>query len=236
MGAEKQEERGAAAAGVAGRAPAREKSSFAVTCSLLSQYLKEKKGGLQGLGGLGMAPPPAAPAGAFRPPTTMNLLSALDAPPAAEEPNDAAKATSEEAEGHGQPAAENPREAAAGEDEAQQLTIFYGGKVVVFDKFPSAKVKDLLQIVSAGGGGGGGDRAGATAAPQASQNSLSADMPIARRNSLHRFLEKRKGRITAKAPYQVSSAVGADASKQATGDKNSWLGLGQELTVVKQEI
>ncbi|PAN12600.1 hypothetical protein PAHAL_2G276700 [Panicum hallii] len=232
MGAERQ-----GAGGVAGRAPAREKSTFAVTCSLLSQYLKEKKGGLEGLGGLGMSPPPPppAPAGAFRPPTTMNLLSALDAP-AAEEPNDAAKATPEEADGHDQQTAENPsscREAAAGEDEAQPLTIFYGRKVVVFDKFPPAKIKDLLQIANAGGYGV--DRAGASAAPPSSQNSLS-DMPIARRNSLHRFLEKRKGRITAKAPYQSSSPAGADASKQATGDKNSWLGLGQEVTVVKQEI
>ncbi|RCV11827.1 hypothetical protein SETIT_2G217500v2 [Setaria italica] len=223
MGAEKQEEQGADT-GMAGRAtPAREKSSFAVTCSLLSQYLKDKKGGLQGLGGLGMAPPPPDAAGAFRPPTTMNLLSALDAP-AAEEPNDAAKATTEEAKEHDQQTGENPRE-----EEAQQLTIFYGGKVVVFDKFPSTKVKDLLQIVNAGG-----DRAGDTAAPQPSQNSLS-DMPIARRNSLHRFLEKRKGRITAKAPYQVNSPVGVDASKQATGEKKSWLGLGQEVAV-KQEI
>ncbi|XP_039817398.1 protein TIFY 10c-like isoform X2 [Panicum virgatum] len=169
MAAEKQEERAAAA--MVGRAPAREKSSFAVTCGLLSQYLKDKKGGgLQGLGGLGMAPPPPA-AAAFRPPTTMNLLSALDAP-AAEGPNDAAKATPpEEAEGHDQKTAENPREAAAaaaGEDEPQQLTIFYGGKVVLFDKFPPAKVKDLLQIVDAGG-----DRAGATVAPQASRSSLS---------------------------------------------------------------
>ncbi|OEL30702.1 Protein TIFY 10c [Dichanthelium oligosanthes] len=229
MGAEKEEQgAAAAAAAMAGRAPAREKSSFAVTCSRLSQYLKEKKGGLQGLGGLGMAPPPAA-AGAFRPPTTMNLLSALDAP-AAEEPNDAAKATTEEAKGHDQMTAENPREAAAGEEEAQQLTIFYGGKVVVFDKFPFTKVKDLLQIVSTGGDG---DTA---ALPQSSQTSLS-DLPIARRNSLHRFLEKRKGRITAKAPYQVKSSVGVEASKQATGEKKkSWLGLGQEAVTVKQEI
>jgi hypothetical protein len=37
-------------------------------------------------------------------------------------------------------------------------------------------------------------------------------------------------RITAKAPYQgVNSPVGVDASKQATGEKKSWLGLGQEV-------
>lgn len=50
-----EEEKGAAAA-MAGREPARDKTSFAATCSLLSQYLKENKGGLQGLGGLDMAP------------------------------------------------------------------------------------------------------------------------------------------------------------------------------------
>ncbi|KAL6846505.1 hypothetical protein ACP4OV_023953 [Aristida adscensionis] len=228
-------------------AAAREtKSSFAVTCSLLSQYLKDNKGGLHGLGGLAMAPPPAA--GAFRPPTTMNLLSALDAP--AEEPNDAAKTTAAPRASDSvkislekaitespvlgaatdQQNGENPREAAG--EEAQQLTIFYGGKVVIFDNFPSTKVKDLLQMVNAGERV---DKATSTAAPEnlprPSQNSLS-DLPIARRNSLHRFLEKRKDRIIAKAPYQVNNSV--EAPKEATGEK-SWLGLGQEATV-KQEI
>lgn len=47
-------------------------------------------------------------AGAFRPPTTMNLLSALDAP-AAEEPNDVAKATTEDAKEHDQQTSENTR-------------------------------------------------------------------------------------------------------------------------------
>jgi jasmonate ZIM domain-containing protein len=60
---------------------AKEKSSFAVTCGLLSRYLREKKGGaLQGLAGLDMAPPAAAVEGAFQPPTTMNLLSGLEEP------------------------------------------------------------------------------------------------------------------------------------------------------------
>jgi len=40
-------------------------------------------------------------------------------------------------------------------------------------------------------------------------------------------------RITAKAPYQVSSSVGVEAPKQAAGvEKKPWLGLG----TVKQEI
>ena len=62
MGGEGKEQ-GAAPMAIAGRVPgpaaAREKSSFAVTCGLLSQYLKEKKGGLHGLAGLDMAPPSA---------------------------------------------------------------------------------------------------------------------------------------------------------------------------------
>ncbi|TVU09694.1 hypothetical protein EJB05_43185 [Eragrostis curvula] len=244
MGGER-EEQGAAMA-MAGRVPAaaaaREKSSFAVTCSLLSQYLKERKGGLHGLGGLGMAPPPAA-TGVFQPPTTMNLLSALDA--SAEGPKEAAeprtsgsvdlsleKKASTESPAPVAPTeqqnVENPREEAG--EEAQQLTIFYGGKVVVYDNFPATKVKDLLQMVN---GGHGVDKASNKAAPQnlpAPSHNL-PDMPIARRNSLHRFLEKRKGRIIAKAPYQANTS---EASKQATCEK-SWLGLGQEVTV-KQEI
>jgi jasmonate ZIM domain-containing protein len=225
-------------------AAAKERSSFAVTCGLLSQYLKEKKGGLQGLGlGLDMAPPAAAAigGGAFRPPTTMNLLSGLDAP--AEEPNTAKTSTVDvelslekastvqlhRAQADKQEP-ENTREAAG--EETRQLTIFYGGKVVVFDNFPSTKVKDLLQIVNVGDGV---DKAGTSAAPQSLPRpapSTLPDLPIARRNSLHRFLEKRKGRIVAKAPYQVNTSVAP--SKQANGD-NSWLGLGQEVAV-KQEI
>lgn len=229
---------------MAGSAPATamDKTSFATTCSLLSQYVKEKKGGLlQGLGGLAMAPA-AGEEGAFRPPTTMNLLSALDDAPAEERSE---KATAGEPKHQDKCAGGNPREEAAGEEEeeeAQQLTIFYGGRVVVFDMFPSAKVKDLLQIMSPGGDGV--DRAGGATVPtrslhRPSHDSLS-DLPIARRNSLHRFLEKRKDRITAKAPYQQvkSSVVGVEASKQAAGAwvEKPWLGLGQEETTAKLEM
>lgn len=39
----------------------------------------------------------------------------------------------------------------------------------------------------------------------ADQAANGSDLPIARRNSLHRFLEKRKDRVAAKAPYQVEN-------------------------------
>ncbi|XP_006660660.1 protein TIFY 10c-like [Oryza brachyantha] len=211
-------------------AAVKDKSSFAVTCSLLSQFLKEKnKGGLQGLG-LGAPPAPATvgAGGDFRPPTTMDLLSGLETPAA--EPNPADSMRQAGTEPPPKPPADrqsdenNAREAAV--EQAQQLTIFYGGKVVVFDNFPSARVKDLLQIVSAGDGVD--KNTGTAATPRPAQNNL-PDLPIARRNSLHRFLEKRKGRINANAPYQAIAP-----SKQASVDK-SWIGFGQEVTI-KQEM
>ncbi|KAL5205435.1 hypothetical protein ABZP36_033644 [Zizania latifolia] len=229
---------------MAGRATAagKDKSSFAVTCSLLSKYLKEKKGGLQGLD-LGMPPPPAAvgAGGAFRlPPTTMNLLSALDAP--AEKPNaaDSVLFSLEKAGTEPQPPLKAPTDdqndenaRAAAVEQARQLTIFYDGKVIVFYNFPSTKVKDLLKIVRVSDGvdKATGIAAAQSMAPRPAHNSIS-DLPIARRNSLHRFLEKRKGRIAENAPYQDNSSVAS--SKKANGDK-SWLGFGQEVTI-KQEI
>uniref|UniRef100_A0A0E0M1P2 Protein TIFY n=1 Tax=Oryza punctata TaxID=4537 RepID=A0A0E0M1P2_ORYPU len=216
----------------------KDKSSFAVTCSLLSQFLKEKKGGGGGLQGLGLgmplapAPPAVGAGGAFRPPTTMNLLSGLDAPAVEVEPNAAETAVEPSLmkAPADQQSDENAREAAG--EKAQQLTIFYGGKVVVFENFPSTRVKDLLQIVSTGDGVDKNTGIAATQSlPRPAQNNL-PDLPIARRNSLHRFLEKRKGRMNANAPYQANST--AATSKQANGDK-SWLGFGQEVTI-KQEI
>ncbi|KAL0878054.1 hypothetical protein Bca101_027760 [Brassica carinata] len=54
---------------------------------------------------------------------------------------------------------------------------------------------------------------------QTNTSSLACELPIARRASLHRFLEKRKDRITSMAPYQI------DGSTEASSKPNtSWLG------------
>jgi len=50
-----------------------------------------------------------------------------------------------------------------------------------------------------------------------------SDMPIARKASLHRFLEKRKDRLNAKTPYQTSPA---DATPVKEPESQPWLGLG----------
>uniref|UniRef100_A0A0A9CMR0 Uncharacterized protein n=1 Tax=Arundo donax TaxID=35708 RepID=A0A0A9CMR0_ARUDO len=51
-----------------------------------------------------------------------------------------------------------------------------------------------------------------------------SDMPIARKASLHRFLEKRKDRLNAKTPYQTSPSDATPVKKEP--ESQPWLGLG----------
>jgi jasmonate ZIM domain-containing protein len=63
-------------------------------------------------------------------------------------------------------------------EEAKQLTIFYGGKVVVVDNFPATKVKDLLQTVN---GGHDVDKATSNAEPQSlpkPSHNISGNSPL----------------------------------------------------------
>ncbi|GJN20489.1 hypothetical protein PR202_gb07873 [Eleusine coracana subsp. coracana] len=67
-----------------------------------------------------------------------------------------------------------------------QMTIIYGGHVVVLDHVPADKAAGLLQLAAAARG----------AKPKM------ADLPVAKKASLQRFMEKRKGRVAARAtPY-----------------------------------
>ncbi|KAL2321918.1 hypothetical protein Fmac_026297 [Flemingia macrophylla] len=43
--------------------------------------------------------------------------------------------------------------------------------------------------------------------PQAPSKSVVCDLPLAKKASLHRFLEKRKDRIAARAPYQTNKSM-----------------------------
>ncbi|KAM3188858.1 hypothetical protein ACQJBY_067669 [Aegilops geniculata] len=62
-----------------------------------------------------------------------------------------------------------------------QMTIFYGGQVLVLDEVPADRAAELLRVAAAATGG---------------------DLPMARKASLQRFMEKRKGRLAARAvPY-----------------------------------
>ncbi|XP_047067762.1 protein TIFY 10b-like [Lolium rigidum] len=129
------------------------------------------------------------------------------------------------------------------EQEKQQLTIFYGGKVLVFNDFPADKAKGLMQLASKGNPvvsapATVADTTKVQAAVPVLESSLPAaqadapkparantsDMPIARKASLHRFLEKRKDRLHAKAPYQASPSDASPVKKEP--ENQAWLGLG----------
>ncbi|KAH0455212.1 hypothetical protein IEQ34_015244 [Dendrobium chrysotoxum] len=263
-----------------------EKSSFSVTCSLLSQYIKEK-GSLADLG-LGMPTRvlDSAPLDAYRPLTTMSLLPGVGV--TEDETKDKKSMELFPQSIDFRAAKEETKE-----QEKSQLTIFYGGKVLVFDNFPAEKANDLMQLASKGQNFTSGTTSlvasGAAATPAVDTqtspasgkppasfpaqsqpnfsgkllNSASAnfsgfhaqhtpclqdglsfmifliivliccktDLPIARKASLHRFLEKRKDRINAKSPYQPINSSG---SKDVTTVKEEeisqpWLGLGSHV-------
>ncbi|PKU84925.1 Protein TIFY 10A [Dendrobium catenatum] len=190
----------------------------------MSQYIKEK-GSLADLGlGLPTRVLDSAPLDisrsrkklcgkpdAYRPPTTMSLLPGVVGV-ADDETKD-----KKSMELSPQSIDFRPAKAETKEQEKSQLTIFYGGKVLVFDNFPAEKANDLMQLASKGQNFSSG-----------TTSLVASDLPIARKTSLHRFLEKRKDRINAMSPYQPIKSSG---SKDVTTVKEEeirqpWLGLG----------
>jgi jasmonate ZIM domain-containing protein len=99
-------------------------------------------------------------------------------------------------------------------DGAQQLTIFYGGRVVVLDGCTPARAAELIRYAAA-----------AAAAPSAETPATAAlvDIPIARKMSLQRFLSKRKDRSVATADEEAAAPAPA---KKGQTEASSWLALG----------
>ncbi|ONK61131.1 uncharacterized protein A4U43_C08F26560 [Asparagus officinalis] len=123
------------------------KSSFSVTCSRLSQFLKAKRS----------VEIPSSPQestkGSFRPPTIMSLLPGADT--LAETKTDTTEnftVTNQKSAKsmHLFPISFGPADNNNFTKELgkHQLTIFYKGKVVVFDNFPLEKAKDLMKMAS----------------------------------------------------------------------------------------
>ncbi|KAJ4750427.1 Protein TIFY 10A [Rhynchospora pubera] len=219
-----------------------EKTKFALACGLLSQYMKEK-GNTLNLN-LGMSE-------AHQRPTTLRLL------PGAEVETE----TETEMGNNGNDMELFPQSAGFKEinpsEEKSQLTIFYGGKVLVFENYPAEKVEDLMNLARKGSSTSCNSTYMPPTSSSSSQISVTdqstvvsatvplpnaqiqtqkpnqagfSDLPIMRKKSLQRFLEKRKDRLNAKAPYQQ---VCADKKEIVVPKKEdievSWLGLGPKV-------
>ncbi|KAJ1291865.1 hypothetical protein BS78_02G349100 [Paspalum vaginatum] len=216
-------------------------TSFAVACSLLSRLVRQNGPAAAelGLGIKGETEPQRAPA-------TISLLPGAEGEEALRR-----KETMElfpQCTGFGEKDADGEQEK---KEKPQQLTIFYGGKVLVFNDFPADKAKDLMQLASKGSPVVENVVLPQPSAPTAATDSAkvhkampapvislpgvqadaqkptrpnASDMPIARKASLHRFLEKRKDRLNTKTPYQASPADTAPVKKEH--ESQPWLGLG----------
>ncbi|KAL3747051.1 hypothetical protein ACJRO7_015913 [Eucalyptus globulus] len=245
------------------RSPEKPAINFSQTCSLLSQYLKEKGP----LGDLPLGAPEMfrraaaanpmsfAAAGAPRPPVkSMNLFPQQAGFGGSSTKEDVTKAAAAAAD------STEAKPAAAKEQETAQMTIFYAGQVIVFNDFPADKAKEVMLVASKGSsrscsppGTPNLAHPANAYAPETVKNRVDpgpsrglpphhpanniiqaciaglpeptgSDLPIARRNSLHRFLEKRKDRITARAPYPTAASAAAPPSKPAAESK-PWLTL-----------
>ncbi|KAE8670153.1 Protein TIFY 9 [Hibiscus syriacus] len=98
-----------------------------------------------------------------------------------------------------------PRAASENGPETAPLTIFYNGTVSVFN-LPRDKAESILKLAVEGVSKKVESIDSEVATPSSDQQrqlleTLDEDLPIARRKSLQRFLEKRKERLTCASPY-----------------------------------
>ncbi|CAI9114456.1 OLC1v1015183C1 [Oldenlandia corymbosa var. corymbosa] len=150
-----------------GKAP--EKSNFAHTCNLLSQYVKERGGSLKDLNFAGIAAAKNSEAlakneesKAMTSTTTLNLLNSIgnSCQPLSRTGksvdlffSSASLATNSGNSEHAfatREATSSMEAAAAMEPKRPQMTIFYAGKVLVFDDFSSEKAQEIMALASGG--------------------------------------------------------------------------------------
>ncbi|XP_004508014.1 protein TIFY 10A-like [Cicer arietinum] len=216
--------------GFSGHKPAKlpEKSNFSHTCNLLSQYIKENGS----FGGLTLGKPCTVETNGS-PETSCNSGTTMELFPTNMTPQTQNLKTLNLLSPNDVPALENS--SVFKEPKTAQLTMFYGGKIIVLDEFPANKVEELISFART--------TKWSTYAsynqtqpsvipnlfPQAPSRLIVCEQPIARKASLHRFLEKRKDRIAAKAPYQKSNPISAPVKPVKS---IPWLGLGATSTQV----
>ncbi|VFQ62695.1 unnamed protein product [Cuscuta campestris] len=196
----------------AGMLPGGQRSTFSTTCHRLSQYLKEK--GSFGDLTLALAPNPVSSSGTPR--ETMDLLPMI--------------------EKSGQkshtlfPDREEERAKAEPQKKAQ-MTIFYGGQVIVFNDFPADKAREIMLLASKTMAPSNKAAAPCFGNQRPPQPPNVSDLPLSRRASLTRFLEKRKDRIVSMSPYALVNQKGANSSSSSSSKaeverSKGWLDLG----------
>nr|CAB3501826.1 unnamed protein product [Digitaria exilis] len=180
-------------------------SRFAVTCGLLRQYMKEQGGNALAPAAMAMGLAPGADAAAAEGKTTVLELFPQQAGTLKHDHQSKRKEAAERA----------------------PLTIFYDGKMVVFNDFPAEKAQELMHLA---GGSGNAPTAGHNNALE--QPSLTVtDMPIARKASLKRFLEKRKNRLTAGDPYPAAASELMSKPVKEEDGGAPWLGVNSALSL-----
>ncbi|XP_019421218.1 PREDICTED: protein TIFY 10B-like isoform X2 [Lupinus angustifolius] len=122
-----------------------------------------------------------------------------------------------------------------------QMTIFYGGEVIVFDDCSAEKAKEIVSFVNKGKSQIQNNNNFPYTFPfdmnvipdnsnnlvqehhtQAPSRPVSCGLPLTRKASLYRFLEKRKDRIAARTPYQTSNPT---IAPYKPAESMSWLAL-----------
>ncbi|KAF9689810.1 hypothetical protein SADUNF_Sadunf01G0131300 [Salix dunnii] len=207
-------------------------SNFAKKCNLLSQYLKEKGSfGDISLGINGKAREDKGPETHGSPATTLTnmenssehislrqktvasaiMMKSMDFQFVGFSPSN----STDDAD---------IRKSSAVDPGAAQMTIFYSGKVTLFNDIPVHKAEEIMTLATKGSSispsGFHSDPTIIKVNPASSFGALDSnnaqqrlqlqseapngsDVPHATRASLHRFFSKRKERVAARAPYQI---------------------------------
>ncbi|KAI3880681.1 hypothetical protein MKX03_008092 [Papaver bracteatum] len=221
--------------------------NFSQTCDLLSEYIKGNKGG-------------------FGPPA-MNLSSSASTSSVGISPsayNQEVKSMGLFPQQHASFGRTPNTLGTNNKSESPQMTIFYGGKIMVLDNLSVDSAKQVLGFAENFSGSYTVNTKETSSNNFATANNIlirkdllppnhpqqqqpiastssslyinASDVPAAKNHSLHRFLAKRKERISARAPYQVkasSSSTPKDSQAQANkemDESKTWLGLGLKST------
>ncbi|KQJ96460.1 protein TIFY 11d isoform X1 [Brachypodium distachyon] len=193
---------------------------FAVTCGLMRQYMREQQQQQQAGGGGGA-------------PRSLALSLGLPSP---DEPADAPRRTMQffpaaAAAGGGGGASSSqllPKECCRAETTQitkAPLTMFYDGRVVVFEDFPADKAMKLMQLAgSVSSSSSSPEAPAADKSPDPEPGALS-DLPLARKASLQRFLHKRKHRQVATADHRPYQKPVASPPPKDHDHPSTWLAL-----------